>query len=210
MNIEKLLAFLGRKNFTKGFSIFLLGVVMPIAMLFQAYTSISKLDAVSYKQSQNDLLHLHGEAKQNLKTVNDYYMFSLLLAEHANQKTMINKQIMKTSVMQIGFAVISIGIMFIVLGINDGGAEALVSADSLSFNFKTGSTGAIIFVVGALMAMAGGIIKNEYNTVPIPDYAYDEIQLEHFPLITVFERCKKEDEKKISQCIAKKFSEEEK
>jgi len=36
---------------------------------------------------------------------------------------MVNKQIMKVSIIQIGFAVISIGMMLIILGINGGGAE---------------------------------------------------------------------------------------
>jgi hypothetical protein len=100
--------------------------------------------------------------------------FSLLYSESANQKTMINKQVMKVSIMQIGFAVMSIGTMFIVLGINDGGARGSAHFSGLKVDIRKASTGVLIFLVGAAMATAGGVLKNEYSTVTIPKYGLSE------------------------------------
>lgn len=87
---------------------------------------------------------------------------------------MINKQVMKTSIIHIGFAVISVGMMLIILGINEGersGAEAQMDVQGLKFDFKTGSTGAAMFLVGAIMATVGGVLKNDYQTSEIPIYS---------------------------------------
>lgn len=85
---------------------------------------------------------------------------------------MINKQVMKTSIINIGFAVMSIGLMLLVLGIESGGAEASAAVNELEFNLKTGSTGVAIFVVGAIMATLGGVLKNDYQTSQIPNYEH--------------------------------------
>lgn len=150
------------------------GVVFPILILFQAYTGFASLnDDVGYKTTTSDLVVNLGEAKANIESANDYALFSLLYVEHANQKTMINKQVMKTSVMHIGFAVISIGMMLIIFGIQgggEGGAQGTFSVQDITFDFKTGSTGVAVFCVGALMATLGGVLKNEYTTSTIPSF----------------------------------------
>ena len=150
------------------------GVMFPVLILFQAYTGFGTLkDDVSYKTTTTDLITNLSAAKANIESANDYALFSLLYVEHANQKTMINKQIMKTSVMHIGFAVISIGIMLIIFGIQgggEGGAEGKFGIQDITFDFKTGSTGVAVFCVGALMATVGGVLKNEYTASTIPSF----------------------------------------
>lgn len=147
------------------------GIFLPVLILFQAYSGMASLkDDVVYNVTTSDLAMNLGEAKENLDNPNDYALFSLLYVEHANQKTMINKQILKTSVMHIGFAVISIGMMLIILGIEQGGVEGAFSSQGVSFDFKTGSTGVAVFCVGALMATIGGVLKNEYTTSTIPSF----------------------------------------
>ena len=103
--------------------------------------------------------------------------------------------------MQIGFAVISVGMMLIVLGINDGGAAAGAHVASIQFDFKTGSTGVVVFVVGALMATAGGVLKNDYSTVPIPSFFYDSAPPEYVKSINAYKECKKLGDNKFQPCF---------
>ncbi|MCJ1958667.1 hypothetical protein MUB10_27560, partial [Klebsiella variicola] len=71
---------------------------------------------------------------------------------------------MKLTIIHIGLAVISVGMMFIILGINDGGGEGGVKLSGIDFNFKTVSSGLAIFIAGALMASGGALINNIYTT----------------------------------------------
>jgi hypothetical protein len=137
----------------------------------QAYVGLSALSGqVSSALSAKTPAQVFAEAKPHLQGANDYALYSIIAAERTNQSVVINKQIMKIVVMQIGFAVASIGIMFIILGISDGGADGVVGWGTFKFDFKTGSTGVVVFVLGAAMATAGGVLKNEYATVPIPGF----------------------------------------
>lgn len=145
------------------------GVVVPLVLLFQAYSGLSNLNSQIIGQ-KNTAISVFNEANSKLKTANDYYLFSMISAESVNREIVVNKQIMKISVMQIGFAVVSLGIMFIILGIRDGGGSLAGGGAGVTFDFRTGSTGAIVFVIGAAMATAGGVLKNEYQTVPIPTF----------------------------------------
>ena len=157
----------------RSLAVAVLGLIVPFALLFLAATNLSSLsgritDTFGRESPRETLASL----RPILATGNDYMLFALMSSERANEAVVINKQVMKVVVMQVGFAVASVGLMFIALGINDGGAEGNVGGGQLSFNFKTGSTGALIFVVGAAMSAAGGLLRNEYNTVPIPGFAF--------------------------------------
>ena len=115
--------------------IVIFGVIVPVIILFQAYQGTSYLSKnLPYTDTPDDLVKTFSAAKLSINNANDYALFSLLYTEHANQKTMINKQIMKVSVMQIGFSVISIGMMLIVLGINAGGIEGVKPASRCPVN----------------------------------------------------------------------------
>ncbi|CAB3752410.1 hypothetical protein [Paraburkholderia humisilvae] len=104
------------------------------------------------------------------KDVNAYALASFVFAEHSNYGVVHDKQRMKIVVMQIGFAVSSIGIMFILLGVNDGGAEVTAETAGTKIDLKTASTGLVAFLIGAGMAYGAGIIPNEYSTVGVPTY----------------------------------------
>jgi hypothetical protein len=108
--------------------------------------------------------------QKNLKRIEDYALVSLINAESTNQKTMINKQIMKSAVVQIGFAVISIGMMFVVLGFSGGGLDVQAKSEGITFDVKTGSTGLAVVVIGAVMVTLGGVLKNDYSTVELPGF----------------------------------------
>lgn len=192
-------------NVARQIAVVSLGVIIPIALLTQAYLGLSSLvSTVSYEQKHHNVNELFLQVKKSINNVNDYAFISLLYSENANLKTMTNKQVMKISIMQIGFSVLSVGMMFIVLGIRDGGAEGGLDAGALKFDFKTGSTGVLVFVMGSLMATAGGVLKNDYETVPLPGYAYDEVKPEYWGIIIAFKKCKTEDKtEKLDECLKK-------
>ncbi len=86
---------------TIGIGIF--GIVFPVIILFQAYQGTNTLkDDVAYTTSVEDLRMHFVKSKADLKNANDYALFSLLYVEHANQKTMINKQVVKSVIVHIG------------------------------------------------------------------------------------------------------------
>lgn len=70
-------------------------------------------------------------------------------AEHSNYGVVHDKQRMKIVVMQIGFSVASVGIVFILLAMNDGGAELSPETTGTRIDFKTASTGLAAFLIGA-------------------------------------------------------------
>lgn len=162
------------KDKIRNLAVIIFGVIFPVVILFQAYMGINSLrNDVAYKTTISDLVTNFSDSKKHLLNANDYALYSLLYVEHANQKTMINKQVMKSTVVHIGFAVISVGMMLIILGIKEegaSGAEAEIEAHGIKFDFKTGSTGVAMFCVGAIMATIGGVLKNEYQTAEIPSY----------------------------------------
>ncbi|MEZ9764508.1 hypothetical protein AB4278_16595 [Vibrio splendidus] len=168
------------KNLSQLAAVILFGVIVPIAVLYQAHQGINSLqNNVAHKDTINTLFADFKGLKSNSMTGNDYALISLMYTEHANQKTMINKQIMKVSVIQIGFAVISIGIMLVVLGISRGGAEGGGSYMGFEFDVKIGSSGVLVFVIGAAMSTLGGVLKNDYATVPIPPYVQNSSEIDN-------------------------------
>jgi len=188
----------------KSVSVLMFGVIVPVVILLQAYYGLKALSTdVGYKMTTEQLVALYPEAKKSLADGNDYVMLSLMLAEHANQKTMVNKQVMKVAVIEIGFAVISLGIMFIILGINDGGIAASGEVSGSKFDVKTGSTGVAVFVIGAVMATVGGVLKNDYATVPLPNFSSGAPQMDQ--LNRGREVCKAISGKDDSSCFAKVF-----
>ena len=181
--------------------IVIFGVIVPVIILFQAYQGTSYLSKnLPYTDTPDDLVKTFSAAKLSINNANDYALFSLLYTEHANQKTMINKQIMKVSVMQIGFSVISIGMMLIVLGINAGGIEGVGEANGIKFDIKIGSTGIAVFLVGSVMATVGGVLKNDYTTGQIPKYVFESSTKEH-ETIARYKQCKEQKEVNFERCF---------
>jgi hypothetical protein len=159
------------ESYIKVSAIGLLGLVFPIITLFFAGSNINKLsEQVTSSDTLQSVIQEYKDVRADISTANEFAFISMLTAENANQKTMINKQVMKVAVMQIGFAVISIGLLFILLGFNDGGAEGRADLQGISFDFKTSSSGLVALIMGGLMATFGGVLKNDYSTVEVPKY----------------------------------------
>ena len=152
----------------------IIGILVPIALLTQAYISTGSLNATLF--DSGDLKHVVDTwippKVQRLESPMDYSLYAVVFLELGNRQMMLNKQRMKTATIQIGFAVAFVGIMLLILSIDSGGIEAGGSAGSgLSFNVKTTSTGAAVFVLGAAMSAAGALVPNEYKTVAVPGYS---------------------------------------
>lgn len=197
---------MNKTAFARKVAMILFGVVVPLLILAQAYVGLASLGkSVSYAGRNDDLVQTLAAARKNLTNGNDYALFSLLYTEQANQRTMVNKQVMKVSIMQIGFAVASVGMMLIILGFNDGGASGTAELSGVKFDFKSGSTGVVVFLVGASMATMGGVLKNDYSTVPIPQYVQMEANPNHARSIKAFIECRKFDGDKFKDCFVGLF-----
>ncbi|WP_156168162.1 hypothetical protein [Grimontia sp. AD028] len=152
-------------------ALLLFGVVLPSIALYQAANGVDGLtEEVNSENEFKNMIDNYDEMRSLLANANDYAFISLVFVESSNQKTMINKQVMKVAIINIGFAVISIGMMMIILGINDGGASGKGGFGDIVFDFRTGSTGIVVFVIGATMATLGAVMKNEYQTAGVPGY----------------------------------------
>ena len=186
-------------------AILLFGAIFPSVVLYSAFSDISELtDRVDYKGDLKNAVHAYDSVtngKDKLVETNQYILLSLFITENANQNAMVNKQVMKTAVMQIGFALISIGMLFIMLGFNDGGIDGAGSVGEFSFDFKIGSSGLAAFTIGAVMVTLGGVLKNEYNTVPIPNYTAKLKSLTLREYIGITDKCKIASPGNINQCV---------
>ena len=157
-----------------------LGLLVPLALLFQAHEAIKQLDDLVDASSQIEAVASAMPAKtRSFASANDYAVFSLALVESSNFRALANKQRMKIAVIHIGFAVASAGLLFIMLGVDQGGVEASATAEGkVGYNLKIASTGLAVFVLGASLAGAGGLLPNQYSTAGIPGYGGMPMQLE--------------------------------
>lgn len=110
------------QKFSKEIATIVLGVIIPLALMFQAYSVLQKLNLrIQEKKDSPTLAATFTEFKKNLTYGNDYLLITKLHAEQVNLEVMTNKQVMKIAIINIGFAVMSVGIMFLLLGISETG-----------------------------------------------------------------------------------------
>lgn len=204
-------------NNVKIIGIFIFGIITPAIILYASYGNLSKsTELIQGDTSLASITESFKDANQNLFTFNDYSLFSLMLVEANNLKSIINKQHMKNTVMHIGYATISLGLSLILLGIKEenGGGEARIAASAITFDVKTGSTGAYVFVIGAIMATIGGSLPNKYqgSTIPLFDKTVDKKTLIQFQQIytkgtraqVAFDQCTRktnEDVSAVEKCL---------
>jgi hypothetical protein len=152
-------------------AIFVLGILFPVLILAQAYVGVSSLaHNIDRSMKQEQVVDVFKRVQPLVRSPNDYALYSEMFAENVNQTIITNKQIIKVVVIEIGFAAMSLGLMFVMLGFNDGGGSAGGEGAGIKIDFKTASTGTLVFLMGAGMATAGGVLKNEYKSVPVPAY----------------------------------------
>lgn len=176
------------------------GVLVPLGLLVQAYSAMAYLGKVIQESSGYPLVNEMRALQPLLRTTDDYRLASQVLAESANQRTMVNKQAMKISAMHVGFATISLGIMMILLGVK-GEEQAGVTVLSATIDFRKVSTGALIFSVGAAITSAAALLPNQYSTVGMPWFGGAPVV---FAELTDEQMCAKSfngDPRMLKQCL---------
>jgi hypothetical protein len=197
-----------------GAAIIVLGLVFPIVVLAQAYLALSALTPeVMGAQHGKTAEEAFAAVRPSLNIANDYALYTVMRLEATNNAVVTNKQIMKIVIMQLGFAVVSVGLMFIVLGIEarvpaeviatEGIVAAKVEASGVKVDFKTASTGVLVFVVGATMATLGGVLRNEYRTVGVPGYAAGDPKAAES--LAWFRSCHEKHADELADCFAQGY-----
>jgi len=156
----------------------LFGVLLPALLIWQSYQAMGRLDDLREQPSQiaAPALALPAEILQ-FRTANDYAIVGLAILEGVNYRALLNKQRMKVAVMNIGFAISCIGLLLLVFGFDSGGYEISGSSESLgSVNIKVASSGIAVFVFGAAIAAAGGLIPNTYQTLSLPSMGAVQVE----------------------------------
>ncbi|KPH93086.1 hypothetical protein AMS58_19360 [Pseudoalteromonas porphyrae] len=196
---------MNQKNFLKVriLAVVLFGAIFPSIVIYGAFSDISKLTSIiDYKGDLKNVVSAYSSIlDKKPEGSNEYILLSLLITENANQNAMVNKQVMKAAVMQIGFALISIGLLFIVLGLNEGGMDGSGEIGDFKFDFKTASSGLSAIVIGSIVATMGGVLKNEYRTVPVPNYVNSTPILTKKNFVSLIEKCKQQAPSNPNQCV---------
>lgn len=149
----------------------LFGIILPLCIAWGVGQRIESAHDFVTRQADNSFIKekLDGKGWKPL-TANDYALLALADSERANLAVTINKQVMKIVVIYMGFAVMSFGIMFIVLGFTDGPVRLDGAGAGMTLNVQFSSVGAAVFVLGAAMSAGGGLLRNEYRTVGLPQF----------------------------------------
>jgi hypothetical protein len=205
------------ERWAHGAAIVVLGLVFPVVVLIQAYVALSALTpAVQEWRDGNNAERAFAEVQPKLKSANDYALYTVMRLEATNNAVVTNKQIMKVVIMQLGFGVVSVGLMFIVLGIEarvspetvieNGVATTTVEAAGVKVDFKTASTGVLVFVVGATMVTLGGVLRNEYQTVGAPGYiAVGSADPKAEESLKRFKTCRQQYPQALADCFAQTY-----
>lgn len=177
-------------GFLKLLAILFLGFIFPIALIFQSYIGMQTLTSDFKTTSKNEgAVSEVQQLKKLITTSNDYNFASLVFLENKNFEVMKRKQIMKVTVIQLGYAMMSIGLMLIMLGFEDKEHALSGGWDSFKLDFKTGSTGALVIVIGAVMATLGGVLKNDYGNNAIPPYKTYQESTRNDEVTSIYNGC---------------------
>jgi hypothetical protein len=158
-------------GFAKGLAMLLFGVIVPVVIAINSSAEISSArQSIEQASKQSYIMEVFREHPDKLKYGNDYALVALADSERANLAIMVNKQVMKLLVIYMGFAVMSFAMMFIVLGFTEGPVTVAGTTPALNLNMSFGSIGAAVFVLGAVMAAGGGLLRSDYKTVGLPGF----------------------------------------
>ncbi|WP_374419507.1 hypothetical protein [Chromobacterium sp.] len=150
--------------------IFFFGVVLPLLFMYGTYTQTTEVIAKLLKTELISPERIMATSKGFNKEYNDYMMYSWSQAQLVNQTVVMAKLHIRAAIISIGLSSMSIGVMFVVVGINDGGGNLSVGGRGVSFSLITNSTGAIVFTIGAMMAAVSGLYPIRLSTGSLPAF----------------------------------------
>jgi len=157
---------------TRWIALVLLGLICPLAMLAQAFIATDRLGRSL--EGRTTLSGFHSALPQAVTKFDrpDAYRYaSLLFLEASNQEVVLHKQQTKIAVMNIGFAVMCLGLSCILFGFDGGGIAGEAEVASKKFKIQTASSGVAMFLLGSMLAAGGGLLANEYQTAGAPGYS---------------------------------------
>lgn len=167
MSVANTLSKLGR-----GLVVTLLGLVLPAVLLGDAYIAIKELDqGVAAVADLKDLEQSLPAPMRLFKSPNDYVFLSSVFLESGAQRVALNRLRMKVATVHVGFALMCVGLLFVLAGIDPGGVEIGTTVkEGAGASLKTASGGAAILFVGALIAAAGGLAPSTYKSGSVPQF----------------------------------------
>lgn len=202
-----------RVNFIKKIAFLTLGIIFPLFMLGASiYNLHSTSNRLSLLNEQRSAVSEMQSIKALIKTPNDYSIFSMMYLEQQTHDALILKQIMKITSMYIGYAVLSIGVMMIFLGVETK-SQSDINGNliGLTFNVKSGSAGVIVFLFGAIMVLMPGVLGNSYKTPGIPSfnsnnidttvYSTPETQEYKSQILSIYQLCQTLPDDKRDTCF---------
>jgi hypothetical protein len=157
------------------------GLIVPIVLIWSASQTVGQMlgdmnNDASQKAGHSEivkLLQVYDIAPNN---GNKFAFTSYLIAQQINEKVIKKKTLLKAVLMQLGLVIVSIGLLFIVLGFRDGGLKGGASgALGVDFNVTVGSTGLATIFLGVLMITFGGVVSNKFTTVGVPSFSHSNV-----------------------------------
>lgn len=147
-----------------------LGLVVPLALLLHAYQAVQGMDT-RHPQRADEIFRQLPSQVQKFASANDYAFATTVYLESSNEYVMESKLRTKQVVVTIGFAVMSLGLALLLLGIDGGGFEGEVAGTGpATIKLKAVSSGITVFLLGAALSGGGAFISNAYGTVGGPSY----------------------------------------
>jgi hypothetical protein len=205
----------------------LFGLIVPLLLIWSSSQTVTKM--VSDMNEDANLTKGHAEVYQLLESYdinpdhgNLYAFTSYLIAQQTNEKVIKKKTLLKAMLMQLGLVIVSIGLLFVVLGFKEGGVDGSASGISgIDFNITIGSTGLATIFFGVLMITLGGVVSNKFTTVGVPKYSHQvvsanlkrgQIAISQENLLKELENCRMSEIDYVSEkmsvfvCIDRAFS----
>lgn len=146
-------------------ALLLFGLLLPTLLLWSAYGAISNLKTNAASAADlREVVKALPQPVQTFRQGNDYSLLFAVFADIGEYRQMVNRMQMKTAVMHVGFAIACVGLLLMVLGIDAGPLElGAGTKEAFVLNMKAASSGIAVFVLGAGLAGAAGLMPMQHQ-----------------------------------------------
>jgi hypothetical protein len=141
------------------------GLVLPTVLLWSAHSAVSELKTAPINAAElREIVQALPAPVQAFQHGNDYSLLFGVFADIGEYRHMVNRMQMKTAVMRVGFAIACVGLLLMVLGVDSGAVEVGGGVkETMTLNMKAASGGIAVFVLGAAMAGAAGLMQMQHQ-----------------------------------------------